>query len=60
MELTEEEQIIKEILSQQDQISIDTLASKCSLPVSKVSALLLNMEFIGVVRTLPGKIYQLV
>lgn len=60
VELSEEEQLIKDILSQQENIAIDSLANKCNLPVSKVSALLLNMEFVGVVRTLPGKIYQLV
>ncbi|MEI7595311.1 MAG: DNA-processing protein DprA [Bacteroidota bacterium] len=60
VELTEEEQLIKDILLQQEHIAIDSLAIKCNLPVSRVSAMLLNMEFVGVVRTLPGKIYQLV
>jgi len=29
------------------------------MPVSKVSVLLLNMEFNGLIKSLPGKVYSL-
>ncbi len=39
-------------------ISIDQISLNCNLPVSKVSALLLNLEFNGLIRSLPGKMYK--
>lgn len=41
-------------------LSVDIVAARCKMPMSKVSALLLTMEFEGIVRNLPGKVYQLV
>lgn len=58
-ELTEEEQKIVDILKEQGDTPIDLLAIKANMPVSKVSVLLLNLEFNGIVDTLPGKIYTL-
>ena len=60
VELSEVEELLKGIVAENGQIPIDSIAYKCNLPVSKVSAILLNMEFMGVIRTLPGKIYSLV
>lgn len=58
-ELSDEEQKIVSILKEQGDTSIDILAIKANMPVSKVSVLLLNLEFNGIVDTLPGKIYTL-
>ena len=56
--LVPEEQLIYNLLKEQGDLTIDILCLKANMPVSKVSAILLNMEFAGVVRSLPGKIYS--
>lgn len=56
---TEEEKIILEVLREKN-LGIDDLQFKSKLPVSKASAALLNLEMNGVVRMLPGKVYELV
>ena len=37
---------------------LDTIAIDCKLPIFKVSAILLNMEMKGVIRPLPGKLFE--
>ena len=58
--LTAEESKIFDILKENGELTIDILGLKAEMPVSKASALLLNMEFAGVVKSLPGKVYSLV
>jgi DNA processing protein len=41
-------------------MDIDTICSNMTMPVSKVSATLLNLEFKGMLKSLPGKIYELI
>ncbi|MCO6499977.1 MAG: DNA-processing protein DprA [Vicingus serpentipes] len=60
VDLNEEEKIITHILSQQGKESIDNLALQAKLPMSKTATLLLNLEFNGVVKSLPGKLYKLI
>ena len=55
----EEKQII-ETLRETGELSIDIICMRIDMPVSKVSALLLNLEFAGLIRSLPGKVYRLV
>ncbi len=57
--LTAEEQTIVDLLRQQNESYIDEICFNTSLPVSKVSSLLLTLELNGVVKSLPGKKYQL-
>lgn len=57
--LNNEEKLLTGLLQAEPSSSIDHLAIKSNLTVSKVSALLLNLEFKGIVRCLPGKVYQL-
>jgi DNA processing protein len=59
VEVTEEERKIMNILQKDGQLPIDLLSIKAEMPGSKVSALLLNLEFAGLVRSMPGKIYRL-
>jgi DNA processing protein len=59
VELTPEQKIIADIISKQDKIGIDELSLQAKLPMSKTTAMLLEMEFEGVVKTLPGKLYKL-
>ncbi|NOQ23977.1 MAG: DNA-protecting protein DprA [Bacteroidales bacterium] len=58
--LTNEEKIITEILKEFSELPIDLLCLKSNMSTSKVSPVLLNLEFMGVVKTLPGKKYQLI
>ncbi len=58
--LNEEEKLIADILKTEDEIPIDTICLKSNMPTSKVSPILLNLEFMGVVKTLPGKTYKLI
>lgn len=58
--LTEEETIVHEYLKQHDKVVLDEIAVHCSLPTYKVATLLLSLELKGVVRPIPGKLFQAV
>jgi DNA processing protein len=60
VELTPEQKIIADIITKQGKIGIDELSLQAKLPMNKITAELLDMEFSGVVKTLPGKVYSLV
>ena len=57
-ELTSEEQKLVDLLKGGDRF-IDEMTIETQLPMSKVSALLLGLEFKGLVVSLPGKMYRL-
>ncbi len=59
IELTEEEQIIYDILQKEKNIHIDLLAMKANKNINKISPLLLSMEFKGIIKCIPGNIYGL-
>lgn len=52
------EMIIYEYLQKEGKQLIDSIALECSLPVFKTSSTLLNMEMKGVIRPLPGKLFE--
>ncbi|MCE3279487.1 MAG: protecting protein DprA [Bacteroidetes bacterium] len=58
LELKPEEEILVEILKEKT-VNIDDICLIAKMPMSKVSSLLLTMEFSGIVRSLPGKMYKL-
>jgi DNA processing protein len=58
--LTAEEQTIYDALQKAGKEAIDILALTCNLPIYKLSSLLLNMELKGLIRPLPGKIFEVV
>lgn len=60
IEYSEDEKIVVDLLKQQESASIDELTSKTKLASSKMAGLLLELEFKGAIRTLPGKRYVLV
>ncbi|MDY6800317.1 MAG: DNA-processing protein DprA [Bacteroidota bacterium] len=61
VELNDEEKIIVEILkSNTKELPIDTICLKAQMPTSKVSPILLELEFKGILKTLPGKTYKLI
>ncbi len=59
-ELSAEEEALVNALKDEDKISLDSISLKLKWPVSKVSAILLNLEFEGIIRTYPGNFYRLV
>lgn len=58
VELSPVEEKVVEVLKTGEQ-NIDQLCQQCQLPTSKVSSLLLELEFKGMVLSLPGKMYKL-
>lgn len=59
IELNPEEKQMLEFIRNDSTATIDILAIRSNLPVSRVSAILLNLEFKGIIRCLPGKVYQM-
>lgn len=59
VELSENEQQIVELLQNVDDLSIDKLSEKTQLNSGKMAELMLDLEFKGIVKTLPGKRYVL-
>lgn len=60
IDFTNEESQIMALLRQQTDMHVDDLSWKSQIPMGKLAALLLSLEFQGFVRTLPGKKYQVV
>jgi len=59
LDLNDDEQSLFHLLKTRGKQSIDTLSIESGLPMSKTSIILLEMEFKGVVRSLPGKMFSL-
>lgn len=57
--LSNEEEILVKALDSSNSITIDELSRSLNQPVSKLSSLLLKLEFDGLVLSLPGKNYKL-
>jgi DNA processing protein len=57
--LTPDEELIVNTLKEKGDLDVDTLLIETALLPSKAAAILLNMEFEGVIRCLPGKVYRL-
>lgn len=60
VELTEEEKLIVNLLKEHEGVSIDQLTFATQLKGSTLAGLLLNLEFKGILKTLPGKRYTLI
>lgn len=58
VELNSEEQKIMEAFGEKDTLAVDELSLNASMPMSKTTSILLNLEFKGLIRSLPGKMYQ--
>jgi DNA processing protein len=59
-ELKPEEKILVNVLQEKGRLDIDALTQHSNMPMSKVSSTLLNLEFAGVLKALPGKMFELV
>ncbi|MCY2686583.1 DNA-processing protein DprA [Salinimicrobium sp. TH3] len=60
VELEEDEQALYGYLKDKGKEQLDLIALNCSIPTFKAASLLLNMELKGVVRPLPGKLFEAV
>ncbi len=60
VELDETEKTIFNYLKTNEKQQLDTIALNCNMPIFKVSSTLLTMELKGVVRPLPGKLFEVV
>ena len=59
VDLTEEETKIVNLIKEKGSSSIDFISIEADLPMSKTSSLLLQLEFKGVIKAMPGKMYNL-
>jgi len=57
--LTADEELIINVLKEKGDLDIDTLLIESKILPAKAAAILLNLEFEGVLRCLPGKVYRL-
>nr|WP_315252178.1 DNA-processing protein DprA [uncultured Flavobacterium sp.] len=56
--LDDDEQKVYDYLLKTGKELMDIIALKCDFPIYRISGLLLNMELKGVIRPLPGKIFE--
>ncbi|MES2747168.1 MAG: DNA-processing protein DprA [Bacteroidota bacterium] len=56
--LDEDEQKTYNYLQKNGKQLLDVIALECNFPIYKISSVLLNMELKGVVRPLPGKLFE--
>jgi DNA processing protein len=59
VELSEDEKKVVDLLTGEDSLSVDVISIKINLKASKVAAILLNLEFMGIIKCLPGKMYKI-
>lgn len=59
VELTDEQQVVVDILTRMGNIQINALVVETNIPIHKMTALLFELEMKGVVRALAGGVYQL-
>lgn len=58
-DLTDEEQMIVNLLQEEGDQQINTLVVKTNIPVNRINALLFELEMKGVIKVLAGGMYQL-
>ncbi|MBF7092860.1 DNA-protecting protein DprA [Flavobacterium sp. ALJ2] len=58
VELDPDEQKVYDYLLKVGKELMDIIALRCDFPIYKISGLLLNMELKGVIRPLPGKLFE--
>ena len=59
IELTASEKLIVDLLGSNESMHVDFLSHQVSLSGSQLAAALLNLEFNGIITSLPGKMYKL-
>ena len=59
-DFNQDEKLIVDLLRDEGQTAIDLICIKTRLPMNKVSPTLLNLEFAGIVKGLPGKVFRMI
>lgn len=59
-DMNDEEKVIYEHVSREGELDIDSICRMTDMPVYKLSALLLQMEFSGLLKCFPGNLYRIV
>jgi DNA processing protein len=59
IELTEDEKEVRNIIAEEKKISFDKLYDRLNWPVSKLNSILLKLELDCVIKSLPGKFFEL-
>ena len=60
VDLDDNEKLIYNYLKQNNKQLLDVIAINCNMPIFKVASILLTMELKGVIRPLPGKLFEIV
>lgn len=60
VELTDQEKVVWRFLKENGKELLDVIALNCKQPTFKIAGTLLQMELKGVVRPLPGKLFELI
>ncbi len=60
VELDETEKVIYNYLKENDKQQLDIIAINCNMPIFKIASVLLTMELKGVIRPLPGKLFEVI
>ena len=58
-DLDENERCVFELLSREKELTIDVICRSLSFPVNKLSSILLQMEFKGLIKCYPGNLYRI-
>jgi DNA processing protein len=58
-ELPEEEKLLLEIIMKEETAGMDQLCMLTGIPVNRLSALILGLEFAGLVESAPGNVYSI-
>lgn len=58
IDLLPDEQKVYDFLLKSGKVEMDEIALNCGFPIFSLSAMLLNMELKGIVRPLPGKLFE--
>ncbi len=58
LNLNDDEKIIMDLLARKNAVHLDEICQTTELPVSKISAILLQLEFSNLVKSRPGKLFE--
>lgn len=59
LNLSKDEKLVVDLLTEKKQVHVDEIAAEAGITLSQMAALLLQLEFANIVRSLPGKMYSL-
>ncbi|GAA3631224.1 DNA-processing protein DprA [Flavivirga jejuensis] len=60
VELNPTEKTIYSYLKENEKQQLDVIAINCNMPIFKIASVLLTMELKGVIRPLPGKLFEII